>query len=161
MRRREAYGRTFELSRDQSIPFVAQELALMRPAWRASEKFVLVIPIEGLANRLRVVVDALQLAEDMCRSLLLCWQPAPACQVCVASSARMPRAPLSGPLSPFSCVLIELAALPTRALPDGRSWSLLTNTLQRTVVQRCLVLILPCALLVSSTSAPQRWWFGP
>ena len=53
----------------------------MRPAWRKSEKFILVMPLEGLANRLRVVVNALQLAEDMCRSLMLCWQPASTCQV--------------------------------------------------------------------------------
>jgi len=53
---------------------------VMQQRRAGTEKFLLVVPLEGLCNRIRVVVDALCLAEDTARSLLVCWQPSPECQ---------------------------------------------------------------------------------
>ncbi|KAK3286673.1 hypothetical protein CYMTET_5782 [Cymbomonas tetramitiformis] len=57
----------------------ASELATTQSTNSLSGRTLLVAPLEGLARRLEVVVNALLLAADMGRQLLLCWQPTVEC----------------------------------------------------------------------------------
>eukprot|EP00854_Cymbomonas_tetramitiformis_P003813 gene3813-4766_t len=67
---------------------IAEELATTQSTNSLSGRTLLVAPLEGLARRLEVVVNALLLAADMGRQLLLCWQPTVECMRRYADGAE-------------------------------------------------------------------------